>query len=254
MLITLPFRFPGVTGVQAAFQTRLGAADNQANISLEAGAKAGAEADADKAQTIANRQALAQTHGLRGLAEVKQVHGVRTLFEPEAQDLATAPMLEADGLACRHSPEHTRLGLMIKTADCQPILLAHKGGKHIMALHVGWKGNCQRYPQIAVAEFCARYQLLPSDLLAVRGPSLGPAAAEFIHFDREWGPEFSAWYKPATRTMNLWELARAQLMEAGLPKEHIFSLDFCTWTLPEAFFSYRRDHACGRQASLIWFE
>ncbi len=246
MVLTLPFRFPGVDGVRVAFQTRLGATDEEANISLETGA--------DPVQTTANRRALARTLGLHGLAELRQVHGVRTLFEPQAQDPARAPEAEADGMALERGPERARLGLMIKTADCQPLFLAHKDGNHILALHVGWKGNRQRFPQVAVAEFCARYRIAPEDLSAVRGPSLGPAAAEFVHFEEEWGPEFSPWHSPAGRTMRLWELTRAQLLEAGLREENLFALDFCTWTLPESFFSYRRDRECGRQASVIWLE
>ena len=47
-------------------------------------------------------------------------------------------------------------------------------------------------------------------------------------------------------------LTRDQLLEAGLPDEGIFGLDLCTASMPDSFFSYRRNGICGRQANVIW--
>lgn len=96
----LPFRFPGIAGVGCAFQMALPARPGasqaeRGNISLEAGS-CGADDEAER--VIANRAALRDMLGLRGLAEVRQVHGVVTLFEPEEQELCRAPGYEADGL------------------------------------------------------------------------------------------------------------------------------------------------------------
>ena len=139
----LPFRFPGIAGVGCAFQMALPARPGasqaeRGNISLEAGS-CGADDEAER--VIANRAALRDMLGLRGLAEVRQVHGVVTLFEPEEQELCRAPGYEADGLAASRAPERELTGLMIKTADCQPVLVAHRDGGHIMALHSGWRGS-----------------------------------------------------------------------------------------------------------------
>lgn len=161
-----------------------------------------------------------------------------------------APALgTADGLAT------ARVGdaLVIKTADCQSILLAHESGKYIAALHAGWRGNRMNFPASAVRSFCAHYGVHPQELFAVRGPSLGPNAAEFIHFTTEWGDAWKRWYNNETKCMNLWALTRYQLENAGLLPERIYSLDLCTHTLTDQFFSYRRG-AAGRQASLIWIE
>ena len=98
---------------------------------------------------------------------------------------------------------------------------------------------------------CERYQTRPEAFFAVRGPSLGPAAAEFVNYDTEWGPDFAAWRDARRQTVDLWRLTRAQLIRAGLREERVFGLDLCTFSLPERFFSYRRDPHCGRQAALI---
>ena len=69
---------------------------------------------------------------------------------------------------------------------------------------------------------------------------------------KEWGPDFANWFNARDKTMNLWRLTRDQLLEAGLPDEGIFGLDLCTASMPDSFFSYRRDGICGRQANVIW--
>jgi YfiH family protein len=169
------------------------------------------------------------------------------LIDPEATPFDEPSTLEADGAATA-TP---RRALVIKTADCQPILLAHKDGKHVAALHVGWRGNVLEFPCSGVEAFCRAYDLRPEDVLAVRGPSLGPGAAEFVNFEKEWPERFRPWFDEATRTMHLWELTRAALESVGLRRDNIFGLDLCTQSLPELFFSFRRRDDV-RQMSLIW--
>lgn len=244
----IPFVFPGVAGVRCAFQTReWGVSEGPyggGNIAFGVGD--------DPLRVSANRLDLAATLGLTEIAELKQTHGDTLLFDPPAAPLErfTEPPVfpEGDGLAT----DRPGFGLIIKTADCQPVLVAHRSGGPIAAFHVGWRGNRARFLQSGIAAFCARYDLTPRDLFAVRGPSLGPARSEFVHYDTEWGPDFADWYDASRRTMNLWRLTRDQLAEAGLPADHIFGLDLCTASLADAFFSYRRDRVCGRQAAIVW--
>ena len=199
---------------------------------------------------VANRVALVLELGLEAVAELKQVHGTHIVFEPEAEALLQAdkpPSVEGDGLAA----SRPGLGLLIKTADCQPLFFAHESGRAVAALHVGWRANRINFPASGLRTFCARYRCAPDEVLAVRGPSLGPASAEFVHFEREWGDAYAPWLDAKRRTMDLWRLTRNQLEEAGMAPERIFSLDLCTATSPQ-FFSYRRDNPTGRQANLIW--
>ncbi len=239
----IPFAFPGIPDVACAFQTRTGGpfADEFAggNISLEV--------EDDPAAVVAARRALQGGLGFKAWQEVRQVHGDLVVFEPEPGDIERPGSIEADGLAS------TRPGqaLVVKSADCQPVMLAHKAGRHVAALHVGWRGNVLRFPRLGAKAFCEEYELDPADVLAVRGPSLGPGATEFANFETEFGEQFRPYYRQDTRTVDLWNLTRDQLQAAGLRPENIFGLDLCTHSLPP-FFSYRRNNRCGRQASLIW--
>ena len=105
-----------------------------------------------------------------------------------------------------------------------------------------------------VRDFCEEYGLAASDVMAVRGPSLGPGKSEFTNYDKEFGSRFDRWRTEGTDLVNLWRMTRDQLVSAGLRPENLFSLDLCTETLANLFFSYRREKTCGRQASLIWIK
>jgi YfiH family protein len=240
------FCFPGVPHVACAFQIRTGGASvgpyAGGNVSLVVG-------DAPQA-AAANRAALALELELEAVAELRQVHGDRMLFEPGSEAFLRAdapPTVEGDGLAA----SRPGLGLLIKTADCQPLFFAHESGRAVAALHVGWRGNRAGFPASGLRAFCAHYACAPDEVLAVRGPSLGPASAEFVHFEREWGDAYASWFDARRRTMDLWRLTRSQLEEAGMAPDRIFSVDLCTASLPQ-FFSHRRDKPTGRQANVIW--
>ena len=233
------FRFPGVPKVCCAFTTA-----NYGNLSLDA-----ALIEQEQQKTIMNRSCLQQHLGLEAWAELKQVHGTTSIMPAQATTVGAASPHEADG----HATEELQLGLVIKTADCQPILLTHASGQYVAALHVGWRGNSQEFIQKAVAEFCGCYNVHAHDVFAVRGPSLGPSAAQFVNFTEEWAHSFLPWYTPATQTMNLWHLTQHQLQQSGILAGNIFSLDLCTKTLGGLFYSYRLGHS-GRQMSVIWKE
>lgn len=241
----IPFRFPGIARVRAAFQVRgrRSPADpfSGGNISLDVGE--------DAAPVLERRKTLMRMLDVKEWVEMKQVHGDGLLFEPPAAG-EPGDRPEADGQATSRPGR----ALVVKTADCQPLLLAHKSGGQVMALHVGWRGNVLGLPQKGVAAFCERYGLEPNDVMAVRGPSLSPQASEFVNFESEFGERFSRYFDPVSRTVDLWRLTRDQLASAGLRERDIFGLDLCTYSCPSLCFSYRRRKKSGRQASLIWIE
>jgi YfiH family protein len=198
-------------------------------------------------EAVKRREALLAAAGLEHWVELHQVHkdGFVADARPTATDVPS--MVEADGSCTRERG----LGLLIKTADCQPLFFAAGDASAVAALHVGWRGNAANYPAAGLSRFCEAYGLDPAEILAVRGPSLGPGASEFIHFEKEWPATFAPWFDAEKRMMDLWRLTREQLISAGMRVGNIFSLDFCTMSLPEFFFSHRRGDE-GRQGSMIW--
>ncbi|MFN9065905.1 MAG: laccase domain-containing protein, partial [Bdellovibrionales bacterium] len=95
-------------------------------------------------------------------ASVKQVHGDQTFHCTQAGlDLATA-----DGI---HS-NLSKLGLIVKTADCVPILGFHKKKFHLLSIHAGWRGVAN---QITKKSFLSLPgQMSPEDWQIFIGPHL----------------------------------------------------------------------------------
>jgi polyphenol oxidase len=242
----IPFRFPGVPRVRCAFTTRLGGVSqgtySAANLSFDVGD------EPDRVRE--NRETVLGSLGVPCWVELRQVHGTAMIFDPSQSPELHVPFGEGDGLATARPGQ----ALVIKTADCQPILLADGTGTYVAALHCGWRGNRAEFPKTGAERFCARYRIDPRDVHAVRGPSLGPTRAEFVNFDLEWGSGFEEYFNPRRRTMDLWRLTADQLMAAGLTRENIHSVDMCTFEQEELFYSYRRERDCGRQAGIVWLE
>ena len=240
----IPFAFPGLDRVSCVFTTRRGGASlppfDAANLSFDVG---------DQPESVAeNRRALAARLGLAAWCECRQVHGDALHIEPAATPIDAPATCEGDALAT----SAPGCALAVKTADCQPVLLAHESGRFVAALHVGWRGNVLNLPGSAVARLSAHYDCAPSELYAVRGPSLGPEAAQFTNFEAEFGASFREFFDPETQTVDLWRLTRRQLEQAGLRPERIFGLNLCTRTRAQDFFSFRAARTTGRQVGLIW--
>jgi len=246
-----PFEFVDVPNIGCVFTSRRGGVSepphDSANLSFDV--------NDDPNKVAENRQLIHDRLELKGWCECLQVHGDIVHVEPTPISTDTPATLKGDGMTTA-TPGH---GLVVKTADCQPIMLAHRSGKYVAGLHAGWRGNKINFPGSGVQAFCEAHDIKPEDVFAVRGPSLGPTAAEFVNFDSDFGPGFKRYFDPATKMVDLWQCTRDQLMEAGVPEKQIFGLDLCTMGNDDTFFSYRKACASpvkdtGRQAGIIWIK
>ena len=172
-----------------------------------------------------------------------QVHGRSvTKVEPD-----TEPRPRCDVLVTR-SPEKT---LMLRFADCTPVLLADTHRKVVAAVHAGWRGSAVRASEAAVSALVSEFGSDPRDLLAGIGPAIGPCCykvgADVVH-------EFAD--RPnliSDGKLDLWEANRQALVEAGVPSESIEVAGICTRCRSDRFFSHRANggQPAGRFAALI---
>ena len=206
----------------------------------------------DDAHVTRNRQRLLQATGATPVW-LNQVHGTQV---HELRHVTVAPV-EADaaltgqrGLACT-----------IMTADCLPVLVADRQARVVGAAHAGWRGLAGGVIQALLAAMTAVPGVKLSDLTVWLGPAIGPTAFEV-------GPEVRAafvalnpahdrWFQPLMASpgkhlADLPGLARAILQQAGV--EDVTLSGLCTVSLPNRFYSYRRDAVTGRMASLIWLD
>ncbi len=152
--------------------------------------------------------------------------------------------LEGDALITSAS----RLFLVIKTADCLPVLIVDEARKVVAAVHCGWRGTWKRILEQVIGELGTRYGCDRARLLAALGPCIGPECYEVGGEVRERfgaagfpdelfrpNPAAAGKYFLDIRAANVLELGRA-----GLRPENILSVDACTRCRPE-LLSYRRD-------------
>lgn len=143
---------------------------------------------------------------------------------------------------------------VVMTADCLPLLIYAPESNKVAAIHAGWRGLADGIIEETLAEMQVDYQKLHVWL----GPAIGPEAFEvgaevrdvFMAAHAEASRCFQETNKKDKYLGDLYELARIRLRQLGITQ--ISGGNYCTYSQPEKFFSYRRDGMTGRMATLIW--
>lgn len=233
--------WPATANVRAVVTTRTGGMSHAPYDSFNLAEHVGD----DPAAVRENRARLRVTLALPAEPVwLKQVHGVIVVdaaqggAEPEADGVfAVQP-----GAVC-----------VVLTADCLPVLLCNRAGTKVAALHAGWRGLAG-----GVIEAGVKAMGVPGgELLAWLGPAIGPQVFEvgpevrtsFVEHDAQAAQSFRV-AREGKYLADIYLLARQRLQRLGVLD--VYGGVFCTVTDSTRFFSYRRDGATGRMASLIW--
>ncbi|MFW6129130.1 MAG: peptidoglycan editing factor PgeF [Candidatus Aminicenantaceae bacterium] len=126
--------------------------------------------------------------------------------------------------------------LIIKTADCLPILLVDRNKKVIAAVHCGWKGTSQWIINKVIERMKKELGCHPSSILAALGPCICPECYEvgeevFYLYKKEHHslrvfkkiPDKDKKYLLDLRLSNILQMKRA-----GVRENHIFGENRCT--------------------------
>lgn len=143
----------------------------------------------------------------------------------------------------------------VMTADCLPLLLCNDEGTQIAAIHIGWRGFSKNIIANALDKFTCPH----GKIMAWLGPCI---STENYEIDATVYNAISKIF-PDTENcfiqsymghwlMDLRQLVSKQLYALGV--RHIYISPYCTYSDHLRFFSYRRDGATGRMASLIWMD
>lgn len=235
--------WPAPTRVMAVTTTRQGGVSAAPFDTLNLAAHVG-----DRPDAVGQNRALLRQR-LRLPAEpvwLEQVHG-RTVAACEGAarpPTADAGYARTAGVVCA-----------VLTADCLPVLFCDREGTRVAAAHAGWRGLAGGVLESTVEALA----VAPGQLLVWLGPAIGPQAFEvgaevrraFVEQHAEAGDAF------VTQTNGRWlgdlyRLARIRLRALGV--NAVYGGEFCTFSDPERFFSYRRDQVTGRMATLIWLD
>ncbi|MCL4352111.1 MAG: peptidoglycan editing factor PgeF [Firmicutes bacterium] len=184
--------------------------------------------------------------------DVWQVHGVEVAFA-EAPRSPESPHLQADAILT----DKPGVTLMMRFADCVPILLHDPVRKVAGIAHAGWMGTVRSTVRFAVEAMQNRYCSNPGDILAAIGPSIGPDHYEIgpdvvNQVQRAFGNDADDLLSAGADSVkfDLWTANRLLLERAGVQLIEMAGL--CTACHTEDWYSHRADKGCtGRFGAII---
>ncbi len=189
--------------------------------------------------------------------------------------LVTAGQVHGDVVAVAAVPGHhpdtdglvtaaRGLTLAVFCADCVPVWLLDPRLPAAGVVHAGWRGSLAGVAGRAVETMAKRLGSRPRDILAAVGPSIGPCCYEVGPdvagpAERRFGPGVVAEELPGGKVrLDLWEINRLSLVDAGLSPGNVFVSGLCTSCREDLFHSHRRESLrasgparAGRMAALI---
>lgn len=179
------------------------------------------------------------TLGKRPMVRGQQTHG----NEIAVADISSPHTVsDVDGLVTRD----TGIVLEVHVADCVPVLLTDPEAGIVSAVHAGWKGTLSHIVRNAVTSMVDA-GAMPRNIYASIGPHIGGCcytvpdsrAAGFLSV-------FGDDARIAVKYTDEWHLDigfanRLELLEAGVPADHIDAPVLCTSCQVDTFFSFRKD-------------
>ncbi len=136
--------------------------------------------------------------------------------------------------------------LILRFADCVPILLFDPVQRAIGLVHAGWRGTVLKIVTHAVQTMFDSFGTRPRDLTACIAPSIGPCC---YRIGEDVGAQVRNTFgnvndflisQPDGIHLDLWQANAVQLRALGV--EQIEITDLCTAHRTDEFFSHRAEH------------
>ena len=111
--------------------------------------------------------------------------------------------------------------------------------------HAGWRGTAAQIAKKTVSAMTEVFSVRPENLLAAIGPSIGGCCYEVDDVVRNEMPDYESCFMAkcdGKYWLDLWQVNRQQLMEAGVAPSRISVAGVCTNHNPELFCSYRYEN------------
>jgi len=214
---------------------------------------------ADPVEGRGRRERLREVFSLSAetVGTLKQVHSATVLsFEPGDGDVPGGWKREGDALWT----EVPGTGVGVHTADCVPILLAHRRIHVAVAVHAGWRGLAAGIVEETVRALAARFgDAALGGVVSAAGPGargccyeVGEETAEALRGLPGEASFLKRGKAPGKWTADLQGISLAALRGAGIPAEQTEAAKPCTICSPR-FHSFRREKSTtARQLSFLY--
>ncbi len=249
-LSAFPELYHGVT-------TRTGGTSGAPFNGLNLGAHTG---DSDEA-VLANYEALSRAldFDLQKVVSSHQIHGAEIAcvaeLPPRTRPFPCAHALEGFDGFITATPG---ISLMVRVADCVPVILYAPDKKTVAVVHAGWRGTAAGIAKKAAELMVSQYGCAVESILAGIGPSIGPCCYEI---GNDVAESFRRALPDCRRvlmqdeqnlySLDLQEANRLELIQAGLMPGHIEMSWLCTACNLNLFFSHRGEKGKTGRFALI---
>ena len=191
---------------------------------------------------------LGGTNAEAVFAEQTHGHGIALLDSQIAATTSDGPgwreIANCDALATS-SPG---IALVVRTADCVPILVSDSSRPFIAAVHAGWRGTLERILERTL-QLALDTGSRPGDLWVWMGPHI---RREHYQVSPDLLADFHQRFGHLAdigvgRQLDLTAVNTLQAETAGVPPEQIADCGLCTFARQDLYPSYRRDGECRGQ-------
>ena len=180
----------------------------------------------------------------RKIVLLEQVHSINVSF-PDSLHLGDVEIIEeTDGVV---SNEKGAI-LVVRVADCVPVLFQDPKARIVGASHNGWRGSEKNIMKHMIKKMESLGAHV-ADIRIVLGPAIGECCYivdmdRYVLFMEEMDRFEKLVFRPhgGGFRLNLSRLNYELALENGIQKNHIDFFPFCTYCDEKRFFSYRRQY------------
>ena len=178
------------------------------------------------------------------IASLKQIHSTRVAVFDGPVKAEVMAQGEGDALVTNQ----TQLLLVVRTADCVPVLLVDHQIGIIGAIHAGWRGAVGGIVPKTIQTCVEHFGANAAHMHMAIGPSIGPCCyeidAQVIEPLQTRYPDWLGVIQETTEGKGMLDLKKLiwhQILASGIPEHQVEQIGECTRCRDDLFFSYRRE-------------
>lgn len=138
------------------------------------------------------------------------------------------------------------IGIITFYADCVPLMIVDPRHQAIGMAHAGWKGTVAHIGTKTIQAMNQAFGTEAKDCLVAIGPSIGPCCyevdlplVEILKSQVSFADQVLQSNQQGKWQLDLWEMNRRLLVEAGVPADQVEVAQVCTSCHADRLFSYR---------------